>query len=76
MHAYAFCFYLFQFHPLCCTQKNQHLFCIYSVYFCLLIYIQVDPLCCTQMTFPVEIEASETELKDSMLLGHAMQVDV
>ena len=34
----------------------------------------VDPLCCTQMTFPLKIEASHTELKDSMLLGHAMQV--
>ena len=34
----------------------------------------VDPLCCTQMTFPLEIEASDTELKESMLLGHAMQV--
>ena len=34
----------------------------------------VDPLCCTQMTFPLRIEASSTELTDSMLLGHAMQV--
>ena len=34
----------------------------------------VDPLCCTQMTFPLTIEASQTELRESMLLGHAMQV--
>jgi predicted Zn-dependent peptidase len=34
----------------------------------------VDPLCCTQMTFPLRIEASDMELRDSMLLGHAVQV--
>jgi len=34
----------------------------------------VDPLCCTQMTYPLRIEASDMELRHSMLLGHAVQV--
>jgi len=34
----------------------------------------VDPLCCTQMTYPLRIEASDMELRESMFLGHAIQV--
>mmetsp|Transcript_48705 Transcript_48705/g.115766 ORF Transcript_48705/g.115766 Transcript_48705/m.115766 type:complete len:1036 (+) Transcript_48705:39-3146(+) len=34
----------------------------------------VDPLCCTQLTFPVRIEPGPLEVKETLMVGHVVQL--